>query len=354
MKTTTSEAVDGYLSLSIKADATDVSAGIAYLIAKCAGENGVNPHDALDLEFAVRAKVGADYLQAYLDHNLPLFLASKAIGLEKLQTILEPRLTSTVESVQKDQAIAFTVSVLLKPQFELSSYDPVTIDIPPITVSESEIDDQMLMLAETFASMEDAGTDQSSQTNRIIPAITDIWIEQNIPGASTVPELREMLKKNAIQFKQSEQTEFIAYSAASELAKRLQGDISEDIFEFTKNDLLSALERNLEVQGRSLAEFIEAQGGEQVFTQQMLFQTDEVLRQGFALDALARHFDIQLTAADLDDAFTRMAPGHEEIARSDFQATGRMYVMEEAALRIKTNLWLVEQAEINYLSSPTE
>jgi hypothetical protein len=44
-----------------------------------------------------------------------------------------------------------------------------------------------------------------------------------------------------------------------------------------------------------------------------------------------------------------MAPGYEHIAKQEFETTGRMYVMEEAALRIKANLWLVENSQVFYL-----
>jgi len=43
-----------------------------------------------------------------------------------------------------------------------------------------------------------------------------------------------------------------------------------------------------------------------------------------------------------------MAPGHEKEARQEFELTGRMYLIREAALRNKANSWLVETATINY------
>ncbi|MDR2956607.1 MAG: hypothetical protein LBU61_00290 [Coriobacteriales bacterium] len=349
MKVKTSKPTDGRVTLTITASSEDAAAGIAYLIAKCASENSVDPSEAPDLEFAVRAKVGGDYLQAYLDSQLPLHLAGRAIGQENLETMLNPELIGEPPHVSKGEAVSFTASVILNPRFELTSYDPVTVNILPITVSDVEIDEQMLMLADSFATYQEDADGNPDPATKVIPAITDTWVSENIPNTATVPELREMLYQNALKFKQMEQEEYIAYAASSELAKRLEGDIPAEILELTKNDLLSALKRNLDVQERSLEEFINSQGGPEVFSTQTTNQAYEVLRQGFALDALARHLDMQVTAEDVQDAFARMAPGHEDLAYMDFFQTGRMYVMEEAALRIKVNLWLVEHAIINQL-----
>jgi FKBP-type peptidyl-prolyl cis-trans isomerase (trigger factor) len=346
MRVKTSQPKDGRITLSVSADAQEVDAGIAYLIAKCAAENSVEIGDSPDLEFAVRARIGQDFLQAYIDLQLPMLLAGRAIGHEHLETILNPELLKPLPLVTKGKGLDFRASVILKPRYTLSSYEPVTVSVKPVTVSESELDDQMLMLAENFATFDLDESGQPDPDSRVIPAVTDVWVSENIPGATSVPELRELLRQNALAFKRDEQQEYVAYAASSELARRLVGEISDEVFDLTQNDLLSALQKNLAAQGRSLIEFVQSQGGDRAFSAHMRQQTIEVLRQGFALDALARHLELTVTAADLEDAFARMAPGHEDIAYLDFQQTGRMYIMEEAALRIKTNLHLVETARI--------
>jgi len=348
MKVKQDKPEDGKVKLTISADAQEVDAAITYLLIKCASENSVDTSESPDLEFAVRAKVGNEFWQAYLDYQLPLFLAAKAVGVSKIESILNPEIVGKLPRVEKSRSLQFQASVILKPQLTLTSYEPVTVTVAPITISESELDDQLYMLAESFATYTDDEEGNPDPTTKTIPAITDSWVEENIPNAVTVTELREMIRLSALAYKQNEQHDYIAYTAASELAKRLQGNISTQIFELTGKDLLASLQRNLDYQQRTMQEFVASQGGEAAFQAHMLLQTREVLRQGFALDALARHLELQVSAADLDEAFRRMAPGHEDMAYLDFEQTGRMYVMEEAALRMKANNWLVETAIVNY------
>ncbi|MCL2136459.1 MAG: hypothetical protein FWH40_04010 [Coriobacteriia bacterium] len=354
MKTSVAKPLDGRVALTITAEANEVDDGISYLMTKLAQENGIDIQQSFDIEFDLRAKVGSDFLSSYLNTQVPLFLAARAVGNERLETVLDPELQGRVPRVEKGKALTFQASVIQKPRFELSSYEPVSIDVQTVTVSEEEIDAQLYMVAEGFATFATGEDGEPDPNQRIIPAVTDKWVEETIPGCHSVMELREKLRENGLRYKESEQREYINYKASAELAKRLEGTIPEDVFELTRNDLIVSLQRNLEVQGRTLDEFVKSQGGQAAFYAQSMVQTNNVLKQGFALDALARHLNMRLTAEDISLAFSNMAPGLEDIARADFERTGRMYVMEEAAMRIKATLWLVDHAIINYVEEEPE
>jgi len=82
---------------------------------------------------------------------------------------------------------------------------------------------------------------------------------------------------------------------------------------------------------------------------QLMMQVRESLRQGFALDALARHLKLKVTDEDYEDALKRIAPGHEEEARKEYEGTGRTYLITEAALRTKANKWLYDTATFEYM-----
>jgi FKBP-type peptidyl-prolyl cis-trans isomerase (trigger factor) len=344
MKVTAGQLLDGRQTLSISATSAEVDDAFAYLTAKCATENEIDIGQSLDLEFDLRAKVGGDFLAAYLNTQVPIFLAAKAVGVAKLSTILNPEISGRVQQLQKGRALEFKASVLIKPQFELSSYEPVTIEVPEVEVSDEEVEAQIYMLAERFATYATGEDGQADKSQKTIPAINDAWVSENVPGAETVDDLRELVRANGMLYKQQEALEYTSFAATSELAKRLEGEIAPEIYELTRNDLLSALQRNLDAQGRTMEEFVKAQGGEKAFVSATLTQTNTVLRQGFALDALARHLNMRLTSDDIDLAFTNMAPGYEDMARLEFERTGRMYVMEEAAMRIKATRYLVEHA----------
>ncbi|MDR1185099.1 MAG: FKBP-type peptidyl-prolyl cis-trans isomerase [Coriobacteriales bacterium] len=185
---------------------------------------------------------------------------------------------------------------------------------------------------------------------RVIPAITDAWVKKNIPGTSTVPELREEIRKQGLIRREQELENMKSFLAASEFAKRFKGSIPDDLYELTRDDILRNLQQNLQAQGKTMQEFISEQaGGDQQFSMQLMLQTREVLIQGFSLDALIRHLKLEIDDDDVRETFRLMAPGHEREAQMEFELTGRMYQIQEGALRNKANKWLVANAEIEYV-----
>jgi trigger factor len=342
--------------------------------------------------------------------------------------------TTTGVRVLPDRELNFTVEVIPKPMYEVEDFGPVKIRVPQTKVSDAEVDQQLVALAESRATFEkdedhpiqegndvlfairalddkgeeikaltaerrsytlgqnfmpgdfdknlvgmkvgetrtfdvtdrdplSAGTEQDDEKmltvtftvtlleiqKRVIPAITDAWVKKNMPGISTVPELREAIRKQGITQREQEQMNMKSFLAASEFARRFKGSIPDELYELTRDDILQNLQQNLKAQGKTMQDFLQEQGGEQQFSMQLMMQTREVLTQSFSLDALARHLDFEVTDEDIAETFHLMAPGHEKEARMEFELTGRLYQIHEAALRNKANKWLVETAEIEYL-----
>ncbi|MDR3053745.1 MAG: trigger factor [Coriobacteriales bacterium] len=186
---------------------------------------------------------------------------------------------------------------------------------------------------------------------RVVPAITDAWVEANMfgLGVKTVAEFREKIREQGMEAKNKQLEQMRIFTAASELAKRFKGKIADEFYEHTRSDLMANIQQQLQRQGQTLQEYLKAQGtDEQQFGMSIMLQTREVLTQGFSLDALARHLKLAVDETDIEEAFRLMAPGHEKEVRAEFEGTGRMYQIREAALRTKANKWLVETAEITY------
>ena len=94
--------------------------------------------------------------------------------------------------------------------------------------------------------------------------------------------------------------------AASELAKRFEGRIQDEVYEAMQQTLVSNLRGQLQQQGIPFEQFVQSQGGEQQFGMIMMMQTREMLVQGYALDALFRHEKMTLTDEDIDAACRSM------------------------------------------------
>ncbi|MDR1421284.1 MAG: hypothetical protein LBI64_00265 [Coriobacteriales bacterium] len=431
MKVKKSTRENGRIELAVTAPANKVDEAITFVEFRLALENHIDPSQTEDLSKAIIDKIGEAYYKSFLEFQIPSFLAPFAVDQEGLEIIMAPEVVpgSVSSPPHRDRELEFKVLLTLKPSYELDDYGPVTIKVPKIQVTEAEIDDQLLKLADNYATYEkdadrpvqandhilfsiaaknsvgeeipgftaerrlyslgknfmppefDAAiigmdrdetrsfdvtgpnvsrkqaTDGESETltftvtlleiqKRVIPAITDAWVAENIPGQETVPQLREAIRQQGLAAREQQQMNMRANLVASEFAKRFKGSIPDEFYEFTRDELMQNLQQSIRQQGRTFEEFVAAQGGEQQFSMTLMMRTREVLTQTFSLDALARHLGLVAEPADIEETYRIMAPGHEKEARLEFEQTGRNYLIREAALRNKANRWLVDNATV--------
>jgi trigger factor len=432
MKVKKSETSDGKIELQITAPADKVAEAVRFIDFQLALQNGINPQENPNLAEAVKEKVGEAYYNSFIDFQVMNYLLPFAITQEKLAIIGQPKVTSPNSKLTPGKELTFAAVATPKPLYDLDDFSPVHIQLPKVKVSEAEINQQLLMLAENYATyekteehpvkgdddlifsiktvdakgeevknltaerraytmgktflpkefddnilgMEVGQTKTFSVTTpdfkkdpedenedgtftfevtilelqqRVIPAITDEWVTKNIPGLKSVPELHEEIRKQGLAHHEQELSGMRSFAAASELAKRFKGSIPDEYYEMTRDDIVQGIQQNLASQNKTMQDFIKEQGGDQQFSMQLMMQTREVLTQGFSLDSLARHLKLEVTDADIAETFHLMAPGHEKEASMEFELTGRMYQVREAALRTKANNWLVENAEIEYV-----
>jgi trigger factor len=416
------------LTVTIPAETTgDLIKGAAFILAL---QNKIDLSKVKMEEFdaVVIETVGEAQYKAFINHYAMSAMTPYAITEKNIQPIVEPEFRSSME-IAPDEDFSFVALVMPKPHYELSSYEPVTVKLPRITVTEEEIDAQLSNLAERSAKAEpDPGavvvaaselvfaidtklkdsdeaiehmtaerrvytlgedflpkefddqllgmkagesrtfdfelpgvdnldgtpgptrtvttTVKLTQVNRkTVPAITDAWVQAQVPEAKNVQGLREMLREQGTEYKTREQENMRFFLVASALAERFQGFIADEIYEHTRSDMLANLREQLKQSGMTIEQYAQSMGMEQQqFNMNFMLQVRETLRQSFALDALARHLKLKVEEEDREDALKRMAPGNEERARTDLEGSGRGYLLDEAALRTKANKWLVETA----------
>ena len=434
MKVTSTKISDHEVELQITAPADRVHDAITYVDIQVALQSGLNPFETTGTSAMLRETMGdADY-NSFIDSEVMRYLAHFAVSQEKISIMGAPKVESLGASVEPGKGLSFKATVLLRPQYEIDDFSPVKITIQKPQISEHEIEQQLLMMAEeqavyqpiegrsaqygddvffsitTVNSKGDevpyltferraykigqrylpGGFDEEllgmevGQTKTftiklddynpenpdkplkaesytftvtflelneyILPDINDSWVKENIPGLSSVSELREDIRRQGNEYKQAELEKTKRYAAATAFAKRFKGKIADEYYELTRDEILNGMRQSLEEQGSSLEEFIDEQpGGEQQFYTLLMMQAREMLVNDFSLDALACHLKIKVTEEDIEETFQLMAPGFEKEARMEFEMTGQMYVIQEGAKRNKANKWLVETAEIEYI-----
>lgn len=186
--------------------------------------------------------------------------------------------------------------------------------------------------------------------NMVSPEITSAWVEVNMPECETLDGLKAKIRGDLEEERARQQEQYVSYMCVDELAKRITDPIPDPVYEANYAEIVQSFEYELLQQNMTREEFLQRQGmDEQGFGMQLMMENRSQLKQRFALDALADHLRLSVTAEDLDKFFGVAAPGNEEQARRNYETTGRMYIAKEAALRMKANDWLIDNSTINYI-----
>jgi trigger factor len=180
---------------------------------------------------------------------------------------------------------------------------------------------------------------------RFTPTIDDAWVSKNLPSAKDLAGLRAAFWSEGMKQKQNDTANLKQVLAVEQLASRLDAKFPDELFQYTLSDITRSFLVQLQQKGLSKEQYFQQEGiNEKEFSMRMMLQTRELLSQGFALDAIARHRGISVSDADLTETFAVMAPGHEAEMREHYESTGRMYLIREATLRRKATQWLTDSA----------
>ena len=144
MKTTVEALEDNQVKLSFEIDANDVNARIkqAYKdFAKRYNFPGFRPGKAP--RPVVDNLLGADTVKAALTEDLVNDTYPLALDEHNLVPLFKPEFDLSTEIVEEGKPFSFSTIIEVKPTYELSSYDPVSVEIPAPDATEEEIDRQI-------------------------------------------------------------------------------------------------------------------------------------------------------------------------------------------------------------------
>lgn len=178
---------------------------------------------------------------------------------------------------------------------------------------------------------------------KVIPALTDTWVQENITGMSTVPEFCAGTRLRIENRRREELFASMPIAAANILAARLVEPIPDEaVREAFENSTRSFL-AFLDEQGSSREEFLEQEHiTSEQFDEQLKTETREMVTQGLALVALAEHLDLEVSQEEMDAALGESDPRHRAEARKACEEAGMLPRAREAALRMKAMAHLLK------------
>lgn len=295
----------------------------------------------------ITAALDSDSVQDAITSAVVGYLIPFAFNQEHLIPLSAARVGSS-ENPQPGTAFSFTVFVLPKPTFELSDYRPVEISLAPQDpVSEEDIDAQIQMLAQQYATVI---TDPETGEDRThTPEVDDAWVAEHLADSEvgSVAELRERIRATSEEVKAEQHAAALFEAVMDQYASRLVGEVSQPMVDAVVADMLAAFEAQVNQEGMSLEEFIEKQQtSEEEIREALAKQAHTQITQGLVLDAVFRHEGLALDKHDLQAVLETMAHGNEEDAYRTLERTGRLFLFEEGASRMKAARWVVEHARV--------
>ncbi len=251
---------------------------------------------------------------------------------------------SAEDAPSKDKPFVFELTFLEKPHFELSSYEPATVTVgQKPEVQDSDIEEQMLMLARQVAASQQ-NLDPDSE-KLVVPAVTDSWVSENLSelGISTVQDLRERFRQTSEEELATRYEQAKMVAAMEAYLQRFTGTVSEKMLSAMTQELFETLVSDLVSEGTNFEEFAKQQGlTEDEVKESLSAQAENQLVQGFILDAIFEHEQIQLQPTDLIQALKNIAPGKEEDTFEAMQKSGRAFLLKQSAQRMKAAEWIMD------------
>lgn len=387
---------------------------------------GLRPEQGKTIAQVAEEKMGIKNLDSIVEAGAIQGLVPFALDKKNIIPSFPPQ-PEPKSALKRDREFAFDVTVALKPDYELKSYDPAEITVPKFAVNEEAVDQQLKDMAERYTvyvaadakpvekgdscliamtctkdgeevaglttdgrtytagegympdgfdsqilgmqpgetktfTFEGPGLDEDfNEITEVIdctvtvkeiqkatvPEIDDEWVSTNMPMYKSAADLRADVQRNV---ERSAREQYEAYKrnlAVSELARRFEGKIADEVYEAMRSNLMENMRMELQQTGQSWEDFVAQNGGEQQFGMMLMLQTREMLVQGFALDSVFRHEKLSLTDEDIEAACRAMNPqANPKQLRQQFEQSGRGFALRESAERLKANNWVLEHAII--------
>lgn len=443
--------VDGdKVTLSAIASKDDVAKALQMAQEGFARSMGLKPDSSMTIAQAAEQHLGIKDLDSIVAGNAIELLIPMALDKRNIAPSFMPK-PQTTDVLRRGAEFKFTLEVTLKPAYELTSYDPIDIEIMPFGVSEEEVEAELEKMAGSFtAYVKDDSADperpvQSGDYIKVFleatqdgerlkglstdgrtyvvgaghmpqgfdeqvtgmkvgeekefdfaapgpdpeapailtsseadppsedgagkepspihakvkvlelqreekPELDDAWVKVHVPFFNSAQEMRDNVRKSLEMQARESYDAYLRQLAAAELAKRFEGKISDKVYESMMSQLQSNIRMDLKQQGKTWEQFVEENGGEQQLTMLLMMQAREVITQGYALDAVYRHFKLTISTSDVEAVCHAMNPnGDPREMRQQAERAGQGSAIREMAERFKANQYILDHANITYI-----
>ncbi len=221
-----------------------------------------------------------------------------------------------------------------KPYYTLINYDPVSIEVTILTVTDREVDELLDQIA-----TQAGGTPESLNDAE--------WVASKFNGA-TLKDLHDSLKNEMSQFNRDGAEQQKPVLCASELAKRLCQNVPEKFVEEYRERLEKQFSDELAQSGATLSLFLAQTGMLRTeFDSMMLRQAHDLAEQEAALHAYASAKKIKVDSSELP-RLLNVSPEQIDEVLKQAKEEGIYDQLIDSALLNKTVQSVIAEANCSY------
>lgn len=150
MKVSEKKLDDGRILLEAVASTAEVSHALTMAQYGFAQQMGIAPKQGKSVAQAVEEQLGIKDLDAIVQNQAVEYLMPFAIDKRNIVPAFPPQ-PKALSPLKRGQTFSFELRVSPKPDYELTSYEPVSITVPPLEIEEAEVEAQLAQIAESYA-----------------------------------------------------------------------------------------------------------------------------------------------------------------------------------------------------------
>lgn len=423
---------DNQVKISFEIDAKDVDARINRTYKEFAKKYkfpgfrpGKAPRPIID------NMMGADAVRATVTDDLVNEVYPKALDENNLVPLFKAENDFETDMVEEGKPFKFTATIQVKPQYELTSYDAVEVEIPSVEATEEEIDQQVEELRNYYHDFKDAPantkvkkeefveftmkvtdangeevptmsaekrlyqlginlfpkafdaelmglkkgesksfdidfTDDDSMMamtmeekgvyhfdvtidvikKKILPELTDEWVKLTF-GFENIADMREKIAESIREQKNESAPRRKENECLFAISQRIEDEVPESMCEIEEANLLQAFYGQLNKSNMTFDQYLDTMGiTSDQFKEDMKKQSKDLVKQDLALDAWARHFNIEAADEDITAEFEKANVDDPAAVEAEWREGGRIPMIREGVLRTKAMLQIVEGAKV--------
>lgn len=284
---------------------------------------GKAPRPVIDNAF------GKEAIMATVTENVINDAYPEIIEEERIFPVGSPDF-SDAGMVEAGKPFTFEFEQSVKSIVELSSYDPVEVELPISGATEADVEEQMKSLLAHY-NQEEA---------------TDEWAKETM-GFENLEDMREQISTQIAEQKAMILPQIKENVCKAKLIERFDGDVPDAMAEQMESNLLQDFFTQLQRAGMTFDGYLNDRGiDSDQFKADVKLQAQDECKKDMALDSWANHKGIEATDEEVSHEFEIAGLDNPKSVENEWRKNGRLHLIREGIMRSKAMQDIMENAKV--------